>query len=72
MSLSYRDQIFWPVYVTICNLDAKTYQNQNRPSTLLLGFIAIVNEQSENLNNKNRDLKAKIYYLALKNMLERK
>ena len=72
MSLSHGDQILWPVYVTIGNLDAKMRQSQNRLGTLLLGFIPIVHEQSKDLNNKDRDLKAKIYHLALKIMLERK
>ena len=72
MSLSHGDQILWPVYVTIGNLDAKTRRSQNRPGTLLLGSIPIVHEQLEDSNNKNGDLKAKIYHLALKTMLERK
>ena len=72
MSLSYRDQILWPVYVTIVNLDVKTRWSQNRPGTLLLGFIPIVHERSEDSNNKDRDLKATIYHLALKTMFKRK
>lgn len=70
MSLSYKDQVLWTVYVIIGNLDAKTCQSQNRPGTLLLGSILIVYERAENLNNKNRDLKAKTYHLASKTMLE--
>ena len=71
MSLSHGDQILWPVYITIGNLDAKTRRSQNRPATLLLGSIPIVHERAEDSNNKDRDLKAKIYHLALKTMLER-
>ena len=39
---------------------------------MLLGSIPIVYERSDDSNDKNRDLKAKIYYLALKTMLKRK
>ena len=38
---------------------------------LLLGSIPIVHEWLENANNKNKDLKAKIYQMALKTMLQR-
>ncbi len=71
MSLSYGDQTLWPVYITIGNLDAKTRQSQKRPGKLLLDSIPIVHEWSEDSNNKNKDLKAKIYYMALKTMLQR-
>ncbi len=46
-------------------------RSQNRPGTLLLGSIPIVYERAENFNNKDRDLKAKIYHLALETMLKR-
>ena len=46
--------------------------NQNQLGTLLLSFISIIHKQLENTNNKNRDLKTKIYHLALKTMLEHK
>ena len=62
----------WPVYITIGNLDAKTHWSQNQLGTLLLASIPIVHEQSEDSNNKDKDLKAKIYYQALKTMLKRK
>ncbi len=70
MSLSHRDQTLWPVYITIGNLDAKTQQSQKQPRTLLLGSIPIVHERSEDANNKNKDLKVKIYHMALKTMLQ--
>ena len=70
MSLSYWDQTLWPVYITIENLNAKTRRAQKRPKTLLLGFISIVHERSKDANNKNKDLKAKIYHMALKTMLQ--
>ena len=69
MSLSHGDQTLWPVYITIGNLDAKTRRSQKRPGTLLLGSIPIIHERSEDANNKNKDLKAKIYHMALKTML---
>ncbi len=31
MSLSQEDQVFWLVYITIGNLDAKTHRSQNWP-----------------------------------------
>lgn len=72
MSFSYEDQILWPVYISIGNLDSKTRRYQTRPSTLLLGSILIVHKWSKDGDNKDKDLKAKIYYLALKTMLQRK
>ena len=38
---------------------------------MFLGSIPIVHERSEDANNKNKDLKAKIYYMALKTILQR-
>ncbi len=70
MSFSYRNQVFWSVYVSISNLDAKMWQSQNWPDILLLGSIPIVHKQVEDPNNKDRDLKAKIYLLALETMLK--
>ena len=72
MSLSHGDQTLWPVYITISNLDSKTRRSQIRPDTLLLGSIPIVHKRSEDGNNKDQDLKAKIYHLALTTMLQRK
>lgn len=37
---------------------------------LLLGFIPIVYEQLEDENNKNKNFKVKIYYIASKTMLQ--
>ena len=36
---------------------------------LLLSSISIINEWSEYTNNNDKDLRAKIYYMALKTML---
>ena len=38
--------------------------------TLLLSSIPIVHERSEDRNNKDQDLKANIYHLALTTMLQ--
>ena len=70
MSLSHGDQTLWPVYITIGNLDSKTQRSQTRPDNLLLGSISIIHERSEDGNNKDQDLKAKIYHLALTTMLQ--
>ena len=37
MNLSHEDWTLWAVYITIGNLDSKTWQNQIRLATLLLG-----------------------------------
>lgn len=70
MSFRYGDQVFWPIYTTIGNLDAKLHQSQNWLGILLLGSIPIFYKQAKDLNNKNRDLKVKIYHLALETMLK--
>ncbi len=72
MSLSHEDQKLWSVYITIRNLDAKTWRNQTRLDTLLLSSIPVVHERSDDGDNKDKDLKAKIYHLALKTMLQHK
>lgn len=70
MSLSHRNQILWPVYVTINNLDTKMLRSQYYLNILLLDSISIVYERMEDLNNKDKDLKARVYHLALKTMLK--
>ena len=69
MSFSYGDQVLCPVYITIKNLNANTWQTQNWLKTLLLSFILIIYEQSKKTNNKNKNLKAKIYHMALRIIL---
>ena len=64
MSFNYRDQILWPIYITIINLDTKIRQSQKRPKMLFLGSISIIYKRLEDVNNKNKDLKAKIYHIA--------
>ena len=70
MSLSHGDQTLWSVYITIGNLDSKTWRSQTRPGTLLLGSIPIIHKRSDDGNNKNQYLKAKIYHSALTTMLQ--
>ena len=62
--------MLWSIYITIKNLDAKTWRNQTQPGTLFLGSIFVVHERLKNGNNKDKDLKAKIYYLVLKTILQ--
>ena len=69
MSFSYRNKTLWPVYITIGNLDSKTRCSQKRLRTLLLSSIFLIYKWSEDVNNKNKDLKAKIYHMVLKTML---
>lgn len=70
MNLSHGDQMLQPIYITISNLDLKSPHSQTRPGTLFLGSISIIYERSEDENNKDKDLKTKIYHLALKTMLQ--
>ena len=70
ISLSHGDQTLWPVYITIGNLDSKTWRSQTRLGTLLLGSIPIVPKRLEDENNKDQDLKANIYHLVLTTMLQ--
>ena len=53
ISLSHGNQILWPVYITISNLDSKIWQSQTYLDTLFLGSISIVHERLEDGNNKN-------------------
>lgn len=56
----------------IDNLDLKIQCSQIEPDTLLLESIPVIYEELKDGNNKNKDLKAKIYYLTLKTMLQHK
>lgn len=69
ISFSHGDQTLLPVYKTIRNLDSKTQRSQTRPNILLIGFISIIYKRSKDEDNKNKNLKAKIYHLAIKLML---
>lgn len=66
MIFSYRGQTLWPIYITIENLDVKTWQSQKWLKSLLFGSIFIFYKQLKNQNNKNKDLKTKIYHIVLK------
>lgn len=69
ISLSYEDQTLLLLYIIISNLDLKTRYRETWLSTLLLQSISVIHKQSEDTDNKNKDLKAKIYHLALKTIL---
>lgn len=69
MSFYHREQIIWLVYITIRNLDTKTQQSKKWPKTLLLSRIPIIHERLEDINNKDKNLKVKIYHITLKTML---
>lgn len=69
LSLSHGNHTQWPVSIIIENLDTKIWESQKRPRTIFLGSIPIIHKGSENKNNKDRNLKAKIYYIALKTIL---
>lgn len=46
------------------------HRNEDQPDILFLDFRFIIYKQLKDLHNKNKDLKAKIYHLALKTILE--
>lgn len=52
------------------NKDARIQQSEKRPETLLLSSIPIIFKRSEDTNNKDKDLKAKIYQMDLKTILQ--
>ncbi len=53
----------------IRNLDSKTWRSQTWLGTLFLGLILVVYEWLKDRENKDKDLKKKIYYLTLNTML---
>lgn len=65
----YLDLLLWPVYITIVNLNTKTCQSLKQVRTLVLVSIFIIYKPSKNTNNKDKNLKAKIYYMTIKIML---
>ena len=70
MWLSYRNEILLPIYIKIENLNTKKWQSPKRLNTFFFGFIIIVYKQLEDINNKYNDLKAKIYHISSKTILE--
>lgn len=69
--LRHRDQILLPIYITIGYLDAKSRQRQTCSSNLLFASIPIVHKCAKDSNKIDKDLKAKVYHLALKPMFKR-
>lgn len=56
----------------ISNWDSKMQQSQIHLEILLLESISIIHQSLKDKNNKDKDLKAKIYYLALTTIFEYK
>lgn len=69
MSFSYGNWTLWLIYIIIGDWDLKTRRSQTQLSTLLLDSTFVVYKLSKNRDNKDKDLKAKIYDLVLKTML---
>lgn len=69
-SLNYRDQTLSLIYIIIENMDTKTQQSQKRPKILFLSSILIVYKRSKDANNKDKNLKIKIYHMALQAILQ--
>lgn len=61
MSFSHGDQTLWLVYIIINNLDSKTQYSQTRLGTLFVSSISILYKRSKDGDNKDKNLKAKIY-----------
>lgn len=57
------------ISITINNLALKTWYNQTLLGILFLGLISIIKKHLKDRNNKNKNLKPKIYHLILKTML---
>lgn len=55
MSLNYGNQILWPIYITIENIDTKIWKSQKQPRSLFLSSMTIICERSEDANNNNKD-----------------
>ena len=53
-----------------CKPECKYMPLSKTAKILLLGSILIIYKQSEDANYKNKNLKAKIYHMVLKTMLE--
>lgn len=70
INFSYRNLTLWPINIRIRNLDVKIWQSQKWPKTLLLVFVSSIQEQLKDANNKIKDLKAKIFHIVLKTMLQ--
>jgi hypothetical protein len=64
MTQYYGDETYWPLYISIGNIDRATRQKQTVPSSVILGQLSITKE----LNNKD-DIKSHIYHLAIERIL---
>lgn len=64
MSFSYKNHKLQLVYITIENLDAKIWKSLKQSRILFLNSIFIIYKRSKDANNKNKDLKIKIHYIA--------
>ena len=57
ISLNHKDLILCPVYITIKNLNVKTWQFQKEQKVLFLSSISILYKWSKFINNRNKDFK---------------
>lgn len=58
--------MLWPIHIIISNLDSKIWHSQIQLDSLSLSFISIIYKYLKDRKNKNKDLRTKIYHLALK------
>lgn len=61
ISLCYKDQTLWQIYIIIANLDAKNRQSQKLPGILLLGFILVYHERSKDIITKRSERQHLLY-----------
>jgi hypothetical protein len=66
MTQHYGDETYWPLYISIGNIDRATRQKQTVPSSVMLGQLPITKE----LDNKD-DVKSHVYHLAIERILAR-
>ena len=66
LTMLHGDQSVWPIYLTIGNLDAATRRSQLKPSTVLLGFIPILEKKKGSF-----ELRSAIWHGAMKQVLLR-
>ena len=66
LTMLHGDQSVWPIYLTIGNLDAATRRSQLKPSTVLLGFIPILEKKKGSF-----ELRSAIWHGAMERVLLR-
>lgn len=59
------------IYIIIDNLDAKMCWSKYCLDTLPLDSILISHKRAKDLNNKDKNLKTRIYYFVLKPIFKR-